>query len=109
MPLTLRDEEALRIFERKILHCFLSGIQVIGSNLELFKIYKHFDIVKFVKLQRLKWARNLARMNEDRCCKKIFLAKPVGNRFRGRPPLTWIDCGEKDLNILKVKNGKTFA
>ncbi|GFV42930.1 putative endonuclease-reverse transcriptase [Trichonephila clavipes] len=110
-PLTLRDEEALGIFERKILRCILSGIQVNGSwrrisNLELYKIYRQPGIAKFVKLQRLKWAGHLARMNEDRCCKKIFLAKPMGNRPWGRPPLRWTDCVEKDLNILKVKNWK---
>ncbi|GFW36474.1 hypothetical protein TNCV_1344351 [Trichonephila clavipes] len=60
---------------------------------------KQPDIVKFVKLQTLKWAGHLARMNEDRYCKKIFLAKPKGNRPRDRPPLRWIDCVEKDLNI----------
>ncbi|GFU70208.1 hypothetical protein TNCV_5058001 [Trichonephila clavipes] len=48
-------------------------------------------------------------MNEDRCCKKIFLAKPMGNRPRGRPPLRWIDCVEKDLKILKVKYWQTVA
>ncbi|GFW20306.1 hypothetical protein TNCV_3457441 [Trichonephila clavipes] len=62
-------------------------------------------IVKFVKLRRLKLAGHLARINEDRCCKKIFLAKPMRNRH----PLRWIDCVEKDLNILKVKNRKTVA
>ncbi|GFT57134.1 uncharacterized protein TNCV_1691681 [Trichonephila clavipes] len=77
-PLTLRDEEALRIFERKILRCILGGIQVNGSwrrsNLELYKIYQQPDIVKFFKLEKLKWAGHLDRMNADRCCKKIFLA-----------------------------------
>ncbi|GFV12764.1 hypothetical protein TNCV_1367341 [Trichonephila clavipes] len=66
----LPDEEALGIFERKILHCILGGIQVKGSwrrsNLDLCKIYKQPDIVKFVKLQRLKWDGHLARMNDDR-------------------------------------------
>ncbi|GFY01748.1 putative endonuclease-reverse transcriptase [Trichonephila clavipes] len=81
----LRDEEAWGIFERKILCCIFCGIQVEGSwrrrfNLELYKIYKQSDVVKFVKLQRPKWAGHLARMNEDRCCKKIFLTKPLGNR-----------------------------
>ncbi|GFW72568.1 putative endonuclease-reverse transcriptase [Trichonephila clavipes] len=88
--MTSRDEEALGIFKRMILRCILGGIQVNGSwrrrsNLELNKIYKQSDIVKFVKLQRFKWDGHLARMNEDRCCKKIFLAKPMGNRPRGRP------------------------
>ncbi|GFT60648.1 hypothetical protein TNCV_3583701 [Trichonephila clavipes] len=57
----------------------------------------------------LKRAGRLSRMNEDRCCKKIFLAKPMGSRPRGRPPLRWIDCDEKDLKILKVKNWKKVA
>ncbi|GFU33093.1 hypothetical protein TNCV_4156411 [Trichonephila clavipes] len=34
--------------------------------------------------------------------RKKFLAKPMGNRPRGRPPLRWIDCVEKDINILKL-------
>ncbi|GFV43832.1 putative endonuclease-reverse transcriptase [Trichonephila clavipes] len=57
--LTLHDEEALGIFKRKILRCVLGGVQVNGSwiryNLELYKIYKQPDTVKFVKLQRFKW------------------------------------------------------
>ncbi|GFW05270.1 hypothetical protein TNCV_3357891 [Trichonephila clavipes] len=44
-------------------------------------------------------------MNEERYCKKIFLAKPMGNR----PPLRWVDSVENDLNILKVKNWKNVA
>ncbi|GFT01944.1 hypothetical protein TNCV_3056871 [Trichonephila clavipes] len=54
-------------------------------------------------------AGHLARMNEDRSCKKIFLAKPMGNRPQSRPLLRWNDCVEKDLKILKVKNWKTVA
>ncbi|GFW53767.1 uncharacterized protein TNCV_3938611 [Trichonephila clavipes] len=72
-PWTLRDEEALGIFK---------GIQVNvswrRSYLQLYKIYLLPDIVKFSKIQRLKWTGPLARMNEDRCYKKIFLAKPMG-------------------------------
>ncbi|GFU01639.1 hypothetical protein TNCV_1521801 [Trichonephila clavipes] len=45
-------------------------------------------------------------MNEDRCSKKIFLAKPMENRPRGRIPLRWIDCIEKDIKNLNVKNWK---
>ncbi|GFV15811.1 hypothetical protein TNCV_987941 [Trichonephila clavipes] len=48
-------------------------------------------------------------MNEDRCCKKIFQAKPMGYRPRGRSSLRWSDCVEKDLKILKVKNWKIVA
>ncbi|GFY29569.1 uncharacterized transposon-derived protein F52C9.6 [Trichonephila clavipes] len=86
----------------------MNGSWRIRSNLKLYKIYKQPDTVKCVKLQRLKWPGHLARMNV-RCYKKILLAKPMGNKPRGRPTLKWIDCIEKDLNISKVKNWKTFA
>ncbi|GFT18185.1 putative endonuclease-reverse transcriptase [Trichonephila clavipes] len=79
------------------------------SSYELYKIYKQPDIVKCVKLQRLKWAGHLARMNEDRCRRKVFLAKTMGNKPRGRPLLRWTDCVEKDPKIRKVKNWKTVA
>ncbi|GFV42454.1 hypothetical protein TNCV_289411 [Trichonephila clavipes] len=45
-------------------------------------------------------------MNEDRCCKKNFLAKPMGNRPRAK--MDWLGA-EKDLNILKINNWKTGA
>ncbi|GFV00090.1 putative endonuclease-reverse transcriptase [Trichonephila clavipes] len=112
-PLTLRDEEALGIFERKILCCIHDGIQVNGSwrrfNLELYKIYKQPNIVKFVKVQRFKWTGHLARRNENHCWKKLFLPKPIENRPLGRPQLRWIDHAKKDLNIVKVKSWKTVA
>ncbi|GFW74645.1 hypothetical protein TNCV_962201 [Trichonephila clavipes] len=60
-------------------------------------------------VMRLKWAGHLARMNEDRCCKKIFLAKPMGNRPRVRTPLKWIYCVEKDLKILKGQKLEKIA
>ncbi|GFU82639.1 hypothetical protein TNCV_2306831 [Trichonephila clavipes] len=43
-------------------------------------------------------------MNEDQCDKKIFLAKPMGNRPRDRPLSRWIDRVEKDFKFLKVKD-----
>ncbi|GFX61035.1 hypothetical protein TNCV_4116861 [Trichonephila clavipes] len=43
-------------------------------------------------------------MNEDSCCKKIFLAKPMGYRPWDRPMLRWIDCVEKDLKGQKLEN-----
>ncbi|GFV93164.1 hypothetical protein TNCV_573031 [Trichonephila clavipes] len=76
-------------------------------QLRATKFNKKPDIVTFVELQRLKWVDHLTRMKEYRCCKEIFLAKPLRNRPRGRVLLRWIDCVEKDLSILKVKNWKT--
>ncbi|GFY23408.1 hypothetical protein TNCV_3941041 [Trichonephila clavipes] len=55
------------------------------------------------------WAGRLYRRNEDRCCKEIFLAKPMGNKPPGKPLLRWVDWIENDLNILMIKNWKTVA
>ncbi|GFX78265.1 hypothetical protein TNCV_5136121 [Trichonephila clavipes] len=75
-----------------------------------WKDYLSKDLKEYCnKDLRIKWAGHMARMNEDRCCKKIFLAKHIGNRPRADNPLGWIDCVEKDLNILKVKNWKTVS
>ncbi|GFX25641.1 hypothetical protein TNCV_2082761 [Trichonephila clavipes] len=80
-----------------------------GLGLPPYTIFTHSGIRRQSANSRLKWAGHLARMNEDRCCKKIFLAKPMGNRPQDRPSLRWIDYVEKDLKILKVKNWKTVA
>ncbi|GFY26646.1 hypothetical protein TNCV_2879741 [Trichonephila clavipes] len=39
----------------------------------------------FRDLKRPKWARHPAKLNEDCCCKKILLAKLMGNRPRADP------------------------
>ncbi|GFW68806.1 hypothetical protein TNCV_3640201 [Trichonephila clavipes] len=36
-------------------------------------------------------------MKEDCSCKKIFLAKLMGNRPRGRPPLGWTATAGSDV------------
>ncbi|GFV67884.1 hypothetical protein TNCV_926501 [Trichonephila clavipes] len=72
------------------------------NNLSCFRLL-HPAVSHPSGIVRLKWAGHLARMNEDRCCKKMFLTKPMEYRPRGRPPLRWIDCVGKDINILNVK------
>ncbi|GFX18943.1 hypothetical protein TNCV_322481 [Trichonephila clavipes] len=62
--------------------------------------HQHFAMFPLNRqYNRLKWAGHLARMNEDRCCKKCFLAKPMGNRSRGRTLLRWIDSVENSKHF----------
>ncbi|GFV12765.1 uncharacterized protein TNCV_1367351 [Trichonephila clavipes] len=76
------DENMMSIYERKILRSIFGGIQEKGtwrrSNLELYRSFKESDIVNFVKKQRIKWAGQVIRMNEDRITKKVFNAQPMG-------------------------------
>ncbi|GFW44616.1 endonuclease-reverse transcriptase [Trichonephila clavipes] len=67
------------------------------------------SIVKFIATQRLKWAGHLIRLDENRVMEKIFVARPYGTRKRGRPRLWWIDCLEKDLETINVRNWKRQA
>ncbi|GFY24030.1 uncharacterized protein TNCV_1010831 [Trichonephila clavipes] len=69
------DENVISINEMKILRFIFGGIQEKGrwrrrSNLEPFRSYQESDIVNFIKIQQIKWAGNVIRMNEDRTNKK---------------------------------------
>ncbi|GFV76876.1 uncharacterized protein TNCV_689471 [Trichonephila clavipes] len=63
----------------------------------------------FIKLQRIKWAGHVIRMIEDRTTEKVFNARPIGTRIKGRPNLRWIDGLEKDLLVLRTRNWRTLA
>lgn len=112
--LAQKDENAIGVFERRILRTIFGGKLVDGvwhrrSNLELYQAFREPDVIKFIKIQRMKWAGHVIRMNSERSTLKIFLARPTGTRARGRPNLRWVDCLERDLTILRVKNWKTMA
>ncbi|XP_071037725.1 uncharacterized protein [Parasteatoda tepidariorum] len=111
---TQKDENSLGIFERRILRSIFGGKQVDGtwyrrSNSELYRALREPDVVKYVKIQRIKWAGHIIRMNRERPTNIIFSAQPIGSRPRGRPKLRWADCVERDFSVLKVSNWKTTA
>ncbi|GFV51868.1 uncharacterized protein TNCV_1322221 [Trichonephila clavipes] len=81
----------------------------IRSNLELYRSYDEFDIVNFIKIQRIKWTDHVIRMNEDHTTLKNFNAQPIGTRRRGRPNLRWIDGLEKDILVLRTRYWRTLA
>ncbi|GFV59446.1 uncharacterized protein TNCV_3172861 [Trichonephila clavipes] len=57
------------------------------KNFELYQSYKESNIVNFIKIQRIKWAGHVVRMDEDRTTKKVFNAQPIGTRRKGRSNL----------------------
>ena len=54
---------------------------------ELHKIQKELDLAKYIKINRLKSAGHLQRMNEDRIVRKVFTTIPDGKRTKGGPKL----------------------
>ena len=70
-----------------------------ASNLEIFSFFPIFILifVYIYKSRRLRWAGNVARMEEGRSAFKILTGKPTGRRPLGRPGCRWEDNIRKDL------------
>jgi hypothetical protein len=59
-------------------------------NFELYKLYVEPDLVKYIKINRQKWAGHVMRMhNNNNITKRIFNTRPEGKRRTGRPKLRW--------------------
>jgi hypothetical protein len=91
--LTKADERALGLFERKILRSIFGAVQNKEQwrrryNFELYKLYDEPDLVKYIKINRLKWAGHVMQM-DNRITKRMFNIKTERKRGIGRPKLRW--------------------
>jgi len=102
--LTLREERKLRVFEnigfRRI---FGPGRdEVTGEwrrlhNEELNNLYSSPNIVRVIKLRRMRLVGHVARTGEERGVYRVFMGKPEGKRPLGRPRRRWVDNIRLDL------------
>jgi hypothetical protein len=105
--LTNRDEQHLRIFERRILRKIYGPVQNedgswrIRMNYELKELIGKVYIARFIKCRRIAWLGHVMRMDDKRTRKRILQWKPVGTRTRGRPRKRWTAGIEEDF----AKNG----
>lgn len=105
---TLRkDENMLKIFERRILRRIYGSIKENGIwrsryNHELYKLYNGPDIVKVIKVGQLRSLGHLFRMQEQNPCRTLTLHKPEGTRRVGRPTIWWLDSVD-NLKTMGVK------
>ena len=72
-------------------------------NEELNELFSLPNIVRVVKLRRMRWAGHVARMGEDRGVHRVLVGKPEGKRPLGRPRRRWEDNIKMDLQ--KVGGG----
>jgi hypothetical protein len=63
------------------------------------------NIIKQVKSRRMRWARHVACMGEERKLYKVLVGKPVGKRTLGRPRHRWEDEIRKDLTVIGWPGG----
>ena len=103
--LTSNEEKELLIFERKVLRRIFGPVKVGNSwrrrtNREVYELYKDGDLMKYIKLGRLRWAGHVARMPEERIPRRVLDGRLYQNRGRGRPRLRWEDAVVRDARIL---------
>jgi hypothetical protein len=94
----LREERKLRVFENMVLRRIFGPRrdEVTGEwrrlhNEELNDLYCSPDIVRVIKLRRMRWAGHAARMGEERGAYRVLVGKPEGRRPLGRPRRRWVD------------------
>jgi hypothetical protein len=114
LTLTAKDENNLRISERQILRKIFGPINIdniwrIRSNMEIDKLIKGADIVRFINAQRIKWLGHIQRMDQARSTRKLLDWKPMGTTPTGRPRQRWQEDVMEDLKKLKVTNWKETA
>ena len=104
MPLTLRGERRLRVFENRVLRRVFGPKreEVTGEwrkldNEELRDLYSLPNIVRVVKSRRMRWAGHVTRMGEGRVWHRVLMGKPEGKRPLGRPRRRWEDNIKMDL------------
>jgi len=86
-----------RVFESRVLRIFgPKRDEVTGEwrklyNEELNGLYSSPNIVRVIKLRRMRWAVHVAHMEEERGMYSVLVGKPEGKRPLGRPKHRWED------------------
>jgi hypothetical protein len=113
--LTRRNEQQLRIFERKILRKIFGAIQDENGiwrsrkNQELDELIRNADIVRFIKSRRMNLVGHLMRMEGWRIPRRILEWKPVGRRIRGRPRKRWNEDVEEDFQAMGIRGWRKLS
>jgi hypothetical protein len=66
-------------------------------NEELHNLYSSPNIIRQIKSRRMRWARHVARMGEERNVYRVLMGKPEGKRPLGRSKRRWEDGTRMDL------------
>jgi len=90
--LTLREERRLRVFENMVLRRIFGPKrdEVTGEwrrlhNEELNYLYCSPNIVRVIKLRRVRWVGHVARMGEGRDVFRVLVGKPRVREHLGDP------------------------
>jgi len=97
---TLREEWKLRVFGNMVLRRIFGPRrdEGMGEWRRLHNdLYSSPNIVRVIKWRRMRWARHVAHMYEERGVYRVLVRKPEGKRPLGRPRRRWVDNIRMDL------------
>jgi hypothetical protein len=106
----LGEEHRLRVFENRVLRrIFGPKREEDGSWIKLHKdefhsLYSSPNIVRVVKLRRMRWAGHVARMGEGegRGTYRVLVERPEGKRPLGRLRHMWEDNIKMDIEEIGI-------
>lgn len=109
--LVKKEEQRLRVFERKVLRRIFGPVKEGGEwrrryNEEIRRLYNEPDIVNAVKRMRIQWIGHVTRMTPNTLTQRVFNSTPTTTRPRGRPRKRWLDDVFQDLQKLNVNTGE---
>ena len=111
--LTLRKEQILRVFENKVLRKIFGAKkdEITGEwkklhNAEVHALYYSPNIIRSLNSRRLRWAGQVARMEQSRNAYRVLAGRPEGKRPLGRPRRRWEDNIKMDLREVGCDPGE---
>jgi hypothetical protein len=83
--LSKSDEARLEVFERKVLRAIFgptndNGERRIIYSDELYTLCKNSDIITYIKINHLRWAGHVVRLEEQNTARRVFAAVVEGIR-----------------------------
>jgi hypothetical protein len=108
------DESMINIFETKILRKIFEYVREgdhwrARYNNELYGLYREQDLVSYIKVERMRWAGHVSRMEDSDPAKQVMEQQLYGTRRAGRPKLRWVDNVSQDARNMGINNWKTAA
>ena len=86
-----------------------SGEWGIKYNNEVYTLYKESYIVTYTKINRLRWAGHVIRLEEQSPARRVLVAVVEGRRQRGRPKLRWENGVMEDARKLGERDWRNAA
>jgi hypothetical protein len=71
-------------------------------NDELHSLYSSPNVVRVIKLRRMRWAGHVTHMREGRGVYRVLVVRPEGKRPLGRPRRRWDDNIKMDLTEIGI-------